>query len=93
MTKNDLIDRIAEKATITKSEVSIVVTSLMTNIIEVVKNGDKVQLIGFGTFSTSERKEKMGRNPQTGEPINIPAATVPKFIPGKFFKEAVNGNQ
>lgn len=90
MTKNDLVDKITEESTATKAEISKVVDLIATCIIDAVKDGDKVQLIGFGTFSPAERKEKQGRNPQTGEPITIPAATVPKFTPGKLFKDAVN---
>ena len=79
-----------EKADLTKKEAAAAVDAVMTSIIEDVAAGNKVQLIGFGTFETSTRAEREGRNPQTGEAMTIPATVVPKFKAGKAFKDAVN---
>ena len=90
MNKADLVAIVAEKADLTKKEAVAAVDAVMTSIIEDVAAGNKVQLIGFGTFETSTRAEREGRNPQTGETMTIPATVVPKFKAGKAFKSAVN---
>lgn len=90
MNKADLVAIVAEKADLTKKEAAAAVDAVMTSIIEDVAAGNKVQLIGFGTFETSTRAEREGRNPQTGEAMTIPATVVPKFKAGKAFKDAVN---
>lgn len=90
MNKADLVAIVAEKADLTKKEAVAAVDAVMTSIIEDVAAGNKVQLIGFGTFETSTRAEREGRNPQTGETMTIPATIVPKFKAGKAFKDAVN---
>lgn len=90
MNKADLVAIVAEKADLTKKEAAAAVDAVMTSIIEDVAAGNKVQLIGFGTFETSTRAEREGRNPQTGEAMAIPAIVVPKFKAGKAFKDAVN---
>lgn len=90
MNKADLVAIVAEKADLTKKEAVAAVDAVMTSIIEDVAAGNKVQLIGFGTFETSTRAEREGRNPQTGEAMTIPAIVVPKFKAGKAFKDAVN---
>ena len=90
MNKADLVAIVAEKADLTKKEAVAAVDAVMTSIIEDVAAGNKVQLIGFGTFETSTRAEREGRNPQTGETMTIPATVVPKFKAGKAFKDAVN---
>ena len=90
MNKADLVAIVAEKADLTKKEAVAAVDAVMTSIIEDVAAGNKIQLIGFGTFETSTRAEREGRNPQTGEVMTIPATVVPKFKAGKAFKDAVN---
>ena len=82
MNKADLVAIVAEKADLTKKEAVAAVDAVMTSIIEDVAAGNKVQLIGFGTFETSTRAEREGRNPQTGETMTIPATVVPKFKAG-----------
>ncbi len=89
MNKNDLVNNIAEKEGLTKKDVESVVNSLLTEITDALKEGDKVQFVGFGTFETRERSSRTGRNPQTGETIDIPASTVPAFRAGNKLKEAV----
>ncbi len=89
MTKAHLIAKIAEKADITKTEAEKVVNACLESIKEILQSDQKLTLTGFGTFEVVERKERKGRNPQTGEEIVIPATKVVKFKPGKVLKEAV----
>lgn len=95
MNKGELIDKVAEKAsasldkTITKKDVDSVITATIDAIMEAVADGNKVTLVGFGSFEPRERKEREGRNPKTGDTMVIPATTVPAFSAGKLFKEKV----
>ncbi|MEM1974160.1 MAG: HU family DNA-binding protein [Thermoplasmata archaeon] len=89
MTKAELIDAIAKKAGLTKKKSAQAVDAIVESIIEALKKGDKVTLVGFGTFSVTKRKPRKGRNPKTGEEVKIPATKSPKFTPGKAFKEAI----
>ncbi|WP_257351303.1 HU family DNA-binding protein [Pseudalkalibacillus decolorationis] len=89
MNKNDLINNIAEKSGMTKKDVETVVNGVLSEITDTLKEGNKVQFVGFGTFETRERSSRSGRNPQTGETIDIPASTVPAFRAGNKLKEAV----
>ena len=90
MTKADLIENVAQKAQVSKADAGRMLTGLIDSITESLKKGDTVTLVGFGTFSVGGRAARMGRNPQTGAPISIPASKVPKFKAGKGLKEAVN---
>ena len=90
MNKAELVSRMAEKSELTKKEAEMALNALMESIQEALVSGDKVQLVGFGTFETRERAAREGRNPRTKETINIPASTVPVFKAGKKFKERVN---
>ena len=90
MNKGDLINKVAEDANLTKAQASDAVNSVVDAISGALKGGDKVTLIGFGTFSTSERPARTGRNPQTGATIKIAAKTNVKFKAGKELTEAVN---
>lgn len=90
MNKGDLINKIAERADISKGQATDALNAVLDNIGEALKDGDKVTLIGFGTFSISERKARTGRNPQTGETIKIAAKNVVKFKPGKELSDSVN---
>ncbi len=89
MNKGDLISQIAGDAGISKAEATKAVDSFVNTTINTVKKGDKVTLVGFGTFSSSKRAARTGRNPQTGAEIKIPARTVAKFKPGKEFASKV----
>ena len=89
MNKADLTEKVAEKATVSKKQADAVITAAIETIMEAVANGDKVTLVGFGSFEPRERKEREGRNPKTGEKMIIPATTVPAFSPGKLFKDKV----
>jgi DNA-binding protein HU-beta len=90
MNKADLIDRIAAGAGITKSQAASAVETSVTAITGALKKGERVALVGFGTFSVSQRKARNGRNPQTGSVIKIAARKVAKFTPGVELKKAVN---
>lgn len=89
MNKEELVDQIAEKTGLTKKVSNAVVTAMAEVIMDAVSEGDKVTLVGFGTFEARSRSERTGRNPQTGNPITIPATTVPAFSAGKLFKDKV----
>ena len=95
MNKGELIDKVTEKASanleksITKKDVDSVITATIDAIMEAVAEGQKVTLVGFGSFEPRERKEREGRNPKTGDTMVIPATTVPAFSAGKLFKEKV----
>lgn len=90
MNKADLISRMADKSKLTKKETELVLKSFIESVEEALEGGDKVQLVGFGTFETRERAERTGRNPKTGEEIKIAASTMPVFKAGKEFKDRVN---
>ncbi|AWH89126.1 nucleoid-associated protein HU-alpha [Limnobaculum parvum] len=89
MNKTQLIDVIADKAGITKVQAKAALESTLGAITESLKDGDPVQLVGFGTFKVNHRNARTGRNPQTGKEIKIAAANVPAFVSGKALKEAV----
>ena len=90
MNKTDLISEVAARTGMTKRDVEKVVNAFFSTIEGTLKSGDKVQLIGFGTFEVRDRQARKGRNPQTGEEISIPAARVPAFKAGKALKDAVD---
>lgn len=89
MNKQELVALVAENSEQTQKAVDATLTTLMDTIMDAVASGNKVTLVGFGTFEAAERKEREGRNPSSGEAITIPATTVPKFKAGKEFKEKV----
>ena len=89
MNKGELVDKVAEKATVTKKQADAVLTAALESIMEAVSEGDKVTLVGFGSFESRERKAREGRNPKTGEKMDIPATRVPAFSAGKLFKDKV----
>ena len=90
MNKTELVAAVAEKAEISKKDADSAVNAVIESIIEAVASKDKVQIVGFGTFEARERKEKIGKNPRTGEEIKIAASVVPAFKSGKAFKDATN---
>ena len=90
MNKSDLITSIAEKSKITKKDAEVALKALIESVEEALEKGDKVQLVGFGTFETRKRAARVGRNPRTKEEITIPESTVPVFKAGKALKEVVN---
>jgi len=90
MNKAQLVEQLAAEVNITKADCERVLDTAVESIKKAVKKGDDVTLVGFGTFTRAKRKARTGRNPQTGEAIKVPACTVPKFRPGKAFKEFLN---
>ena len=90
MNQTELIQQVADEANLTKTQTQGAVRALLKTIMQVVADGDKVTLVGFGSFEPKVRSEREGRNPRTGEVLQIPAATVPTFSAGKAFREAVN---
>lgn len=89
MNKTELIAATAEKANLSKKDTEAAVNAVIDVITEALKKGDKVQLVGFGSFETRERAARVGRNPKTKETIKIAASKVPAFKPGKALKDAV----
>lgn len=90
MNKNDLIDAVAERTALAKSDAARAVEAVLGAITEAMQKGETVALSGFGTFATKERAARTGRNPRTGEAIQIAATKVPGFKAGKGLKDAVN---
>lgn len=90
MTKADLVNAMAEKAGLSKADAEGALKAFAEAVTDALKAGEKVALVGFGTFSVGERAARTGQNPQTGQKIEIPAAKVPKFKAGKALKDAVN---
>jgi DNA-binding protein HU-beta len=90
VTKADLVNSIAEKAGLNKADAEKALKAFTDAVTDAMKGGEKVSLVGFGTFSVGERAARQGQNPQTGAKINIPAAKVPKFKAGKALKDAIN---
>lgn len=89
MTKEDLIDKVASGAGLSKANASRVLNTMLDSIKAALKKGQKVALVGFGNFSVSKRKARKGRNPRTGEVIAIKATKVPRFSSGKSLKDSV----
>jgi integration host factor subunit beta len=90
MTKADLVEDVARAAELTKKDAERLVEIVFESIIETLNNGEKIELRGFGSFRVRERGARRGRNPKTGDPVNIPAKRVPYFKPGKELKELIN---
>ncbi len=89
MNKTELVAKVAETTELTKKDATKAVDAVLDAIAEALKNGDKVQLIGFGNFEVRERAARKGRNPQTGEEIEIASSKVPAFKPGKQLKDSI----
>ncbi|TSE23883.1 DNA-binding protein HU-beta [Tepidimonas sediminis] len=91
MNKAQLIEHIAERAQLTRQEAARALEAVLEGVTQTLVRGGEVTLVGFGTFAVDERAARKGRNPKTGEPVDIPAARMPKFRPGKALRDAVNG--
>ncbi|AGA57991.1 Histone family protein DNA-binding protein, Hbs [Thermobacillus xylanilyticus] len=89
MNKSELVNKVAEITELSKKDAAKAVDAVFDAIAEALQNGEKVQLVGFGNFEVRERSARKGRNPQTGEPIEIAASKTPAFKPGKSLKEMV----
>ncbi|PLT45644.1 HU family DNA-binding protein [Paenibacillus sp. FSL W8-1187] len=90
MNKTDLINKVSEVAELSKKDATKAVDAVFEAISDALQSGDKVQLVGFGNFEVRERQARKGRNPQTGEEIDIPASKTPAFKPGKSLKDLVS---
>ncbi len=90
LTKTSMVAQIAEKTGLTKKDASMFLDAFMETVEESLAKGDKIQLVGFGTFMVRHREAREGRSPATGEKIQIPASTVPVFKPGKRLKDKVS---
>ena len=91
MNKAELINAVSEAAEVSKKDAEAVITATFDAITDALKEGEKVQLVGFGSFEVKKRAARVGRNPKTKEPIEIPASTVPVFKAGKVLKDIVGG--
>ena len=91
MNKAELINVVSEAAEVSKKDAEAVITATLDAITDALKDGEKVQLVGFGSFEVKKRAARVGRNPKTKEPIEIPASTVPVFKAGKVLKDIVGG--
>jgi len=89
MTKPELVDEVAARTGMKKRDASLAVNAVLDGITEALKRGDSVQLVGFGTFEVRQREARMGRNPRTGEPIQIAASKSPAFRPGRQLRSAL----
>ncbi|APG62520.1 DNA-binding protein HU [Sphingorhabdus lutea] len=90
MNKQDLINNVADASGLTKADAAKAVDAVFASVTDSLKKGDDVRLVGFGTFAVTRRKASTGRNPRTGEAMQIAASNVPKFKAGKALKDAVN---
>lgn len=90
MNKNELIEELSDKTGFTKSDTQKFLNAYIESIQKALRQGNEVQLVGFGTFKVTSRKARTGRNPQTGKELKIPAKNVPSFRPGKALKESVS---
>jgi integration host factor subunit beta len=90
MTKAELVEEVARAAELTKKDSEVIVEEVFKNIIQALNRGEKIELRGFGSFRVRHRDARRGRNPKTGEPVDIPAKRVPYFKPGKELKELIN---
>ena len=90
MNKTELVAAISEKTELTKKDSEKALKALIDVVAEELKKGEKVQLVGFGTFEVAERAAREGRNPQTGKTMSIPASKAPKFKAGKALKDSIN---
>ena len=89
MNKQDLITHVADRAGLNRSDASRAIETMLDVVTSALKRGDEVRLVGFGNFSVTRRKASIGRNPRTGEPMQIASSAQPKFRPGKILKDAV----
>lgn len=90
MTKAELVNRVSKRTDLNKRDAEVMVQTVLDSIIESLQSGDKVELRGFGSFRLRERAPRVGRNPKTGEKVNVPSKRVPYFKPGKDLKSLIN---
>ena len=90
MTKADLIDQVSQLVEVTRKDSEVIVETIFDSIVRSLRAGDKIEIRGFGSFRTSKRKPRVGRNPKTGDRVEVPAKTIPYFKPSKELKDLVN---
>lgn len=90
MTKADLIEQISQIAELTRKDSEVVVETIFESIVHALRSGDKIEIRGFGSFKTRQRKSRIGRNPKTGDRVEVPAKKIPFFKPSKELKDVVN---
>ena len=90
MTKADLIDEVSRLAELTRKDSEVIVETIFDSIVRSLRVGDKIEIRGFGSFRTRQRKPRVGRNPKTGDKVDVPPKKVPYFKPGKELKELIN---
>jgi integration host factor subunit beta len=90
MTKADLIEEVAKVAEVTRKDGEVIVETIFDSIVKSLRAGDKIEIRGFGSFRTRQRKPRTGRNPKTGAKVEVPAKTIPFFKPSKELKDMVN---
>jgi integration host factor subunit beta len=90
MTKADLIDEVSRLAELTRKDSEVIVEAIFDSVVRSLRAGDKIEIRGFGSFRTRQRKPRMGRNPKTGEKVEVPAKKIPFFKPSKELKDLVN---
>ena len=90
MTKADLVDEVSKVTELSRKDSEVIVETLFDSIIKALKTGDKLEVRGFGSFRIRERKARQGRNPKTGEKVNVPEKKVPYFKPSKELKDLIN---
>jgi integration host factor subunit beta len=93
MTKADLIDEVSRLAELTRKDSEVIVETIFDSIVRSLRVGDKIEIRGFGSFRTRQRKPRVGRNPKTGDRVEVPAKKIPFFKPSKELKDLVNGEQ
>jgi integration host factor subunit beta len=93
MTKADLIEEVAKIAEVTRKDGEVIVETIFDSIVKSLRAGDKIEIRGFGSFRTRQRKPRTGRNPKTGAKVEVPAKTIPFFKPSKELKDMVNDEQ
>jgi len=91
MTKADLIEEVSRVVELTRKESEVIVEAIFDSIVRSLKTGDKIEIRGFGSFRTRERQARIGRNPKTGDRVEVPAKRIPYFKPSKELKDLVNG--
>jgi integration host factor subunit beta len=90
MTKAELVDEVSRNSDLSKKDSEVIVQTVLDSIVDALKSGDKVELRGFGSFRLRERAARQGRNPKTGDKVQVPAKRVPYFKPGKELRELIN---
>ncbi|HTC95728.1 MAG TPA: HU family DNA-binding protein [Terriglobales bacterium] len=93
MTKADLIEEVSKMVELTRKDSEVVVDTIFDSIVHSLRSGDKIEIRGFGSFRTRQRKPRVGRNPKTGDRVDVPAKKIPFFKPSKELKDVVNQTQ